>query len=576
MEKLLNKKGWTGAELGKLSIANLMLGYKRVLENNNQNEELDISKEDIRKMVNTLKDPSEKKTYNGYMDIYEWIVRNLQVAVSQEQQAQLQHRILLNIVSNALVAEDVYGYIDQLPLIMTEKQFNETVDKRTQEIINPKGGIEDNIQQLIFTAIEYYIQQLKTNPNAKNPLKPLKKKLEKELVKDPNILENYNEIAGYGYYSLEDGTRSDQVSDEEWSTALGYDDISNSEIIRRHTETASIMFKNGVTEEEAEQIRQEQDEKDGKAKKCEWHYYDKAPEDLNKWEILESGDLYEYYTDTKTREHTIELAKAFADEFPEVTEAILEDIAINYPTLKYVKELSPEEWLELDKCPTWEILYKLDFYGFKNNYTDIVNIFDGQPRAVLNGVAILKPSRFSSNIDKETGYFSPPDIRSTLAGYYLESYFPESEDYAQNIDFIEDLRETFTASLYYLKAFDLCLELISSMYGIEEILIARPHVGFIEAKAKDLNNLIYMLHKRIESIRYENKELKKKKLEVLQNILYPIDLSKIVIPKKRLERTKEAIKDFKAFTDDRLNPSNLLCIYDPEALKEALENGEGA
>ena len=181
MEKLLNKKGWTGAELGKLSIANLMLGYKRVLENNNQNEELDISKEDIRKMVNTLKDPSEKKTYNGYMDIYEWIVRNLQVAVSQEQQAQLQHRILLNIVSNALVAEDVYGYIDQLPLIMTEKQFNETVDKRTQEIINPKGGIEDNIQQLIFTAIEYYIQQLKTNPNAKNPLKPLKKKLEKEL-----------------------------------------------------------------------------------------------------------------------------------------------------------------------------------------------------------------------------------------------------------------------------------------------------------------------------------------------------------------------------------------------------------
>ena len=103
----------------------------------------------------------------------------------------------------------------------------------------------------------------------------------------------------------------------------------------------------------------------------------------------------------------------------------------------------------------------------------------------------------------------------------------------------------------------------------------KSHAEAIEEKAKALNDLICFLYEKIACARYENKELKKKKLDVLKNILYPINLAETIVPKKRIAQTKEAIKDFKAFTDNRLNPSNLLCFYDPEAIREALENGEG-
>lgn len=571
MEKLLNKKGWTGAELGKLSIANFMLNYKKNLENNTPSEDLLISESEFKKMLSTIKDPLEQKTYNGYVDIYDWLIRNLQASIAQEQQAQLQHNALLNAVSNALFAEDMYIYISQLPAIMTQKQYDDSFKEWAKE--NFKTRV--NILELIFFALDYYSVLFINDPSANNILKPLKKELDKKPVKNKHILDRYNKITDNGYYTLEDGTRSDKLSREAWHELLGYDGLNEDETERRGKELAHIMFYKGVTRPEAEEILEEQDIKTGKRKKCTWHYYDNAPEDLTKWEILISDELREYFIDAKTGGYTPEQAKIFAKEFPEATKAILEDMAKNYPDFEYFKNLPPEKWTDKEYSTTWETLYNLDFYNFKEMHASDINVFDGQHRAVANGIAILKPSRFSIGIGKETGYFFPPDIRNTLSGNSLEKFFPESENYAQNIDFIEDLRETFISSLYYIKAYNVCLDLISSMYDIEEILILKSHAEAIEEKAKALNDLICFLYEKIACARYEDDELKKKKLDVLKNILYPINLAETIVPKKRIAQTKEAIKDFKAFTDNRLNPSNLLCFYDPEAIREALENGEG-
>ena len=59
IEKLLKKKGWTGAELGKLSIANFMLNYKKNLENNAPSEDLLISESDFKKIKESSKALSE-------------------------------------------------------------------------------------------------------------------------------------------------------------------------------------------------------------------------------------------------------------------------------------------------------------------------------------------------------------------------------------------------------------------------------------------------------------------------------------------------------------------------------------
>ena len=348
VDRLLKKKSWTGAELGKLQIANVLIAYKKALESGNPNEEGVVSKFEFKKMLNVITDPIEGRVYKGYMAIHEWIAKNIQMAIAQEQQAQLQLNELWEILSNAITAEDIYSYLEELPVIMTEKQYTDLVEKRTHEILHQDGDLQ---------------------------------------------------------------------------------------------------------------------------------------------------------------------------------------------------------------------------------------IFDGNKRALQNGIAIIRPSGLGSSlrIDAETGYYKAPDIRKTLKNISLEGLFTEEERYTENAEVIEDARETFIASLYFLKAFNATLDLISSLFDIEEVSIVKRNVPHFEEIVGNFNDTIAILYKRILNTEYEDNELKEKKLKALKDILYPIDLSKTEVPKDRIERTKGYMKDFKAFKVDRYSPTNTLCMYIPNYEEEILdeEDGEG-
>lgn len=591
INRLLKKKGWTGAELGRLEIANSALAYDKALKSNSITQEPIVSNADFRKMLATIKDPEEARIYNGYISIHQWINSTGQMAIAQDQQAQLCYHKLWMYIENAITAEDLYSYIEELPCIMTEKQYKETVEKRTQELLHEDGeDIEDNVLQLVFDAIEYYTKLLESNPKARNPLKPLKKKLEKELVHDHNILDRYNEVRGLGYYTLEDGTRSDRVSPTEWARlvsptvfqAIDEDPeigekeaelLKDSILERRVLANAKLMFEEDLTEAEADKKRQEEETKKGLLKACQWHYYEDSPEGLlTKWEVLVQNNLmeyYPYYEDEVTDEEALEMCKAFVAEFPTVVKAILEDMGKKYPSFSKLKDLPVEEWL--DTYASWEDLYKADFYGFKKMYVDDSSIFEGNRRAVFNGIAILRPSDLlnkSPRISPETGYYVAPNLRQSLLPISLEGFFPESEHYADNVDRIEDIRETLLQSLYFVQGYNKLLDLIATMFNIEEVKIFKRPLELYTNSVEALNNSIYMLYKRIKDTDYEDKELRDKKLEVLKDILYPVDLKKLAIPKKKITQAKKVMKDFVGFKDDTQDPYFQLCIYDPTAVKD--------
>lgn len=602
INRLLKKKGWTGAELGRLQIANTALAYDKAVKADNPNQEPVVSSADFQKMLATLTDPTEGRIYNGYISIHNWVSNTSQVALAQEQQAQLQFYRLWTIISNAITAEDIYSYIEELPCIMTEKQYKETVEKRTQETLHPDGEeIGDNVLQLLFNALDYYIRLLETQPRAKNPLKPLKKKLEKELVKDPHILENYNRVRGLGYYTLEDGTRSDKVSPTEWrelvnptifslideDSQLGEKEaelIKQSIRERRIITDARYMYEGDLTQREAEEKRHEDEIREGFSKACQWHYYEDSPEGLlTKWEVLEEGELLEYYPyfeDGQTEEEALELCKAFSSEFPTVVKALLEDMGQKYG-LTELKSLPVEKWL--DTVYSWEDLYKLDFYGFKASTTGDTSIFNGNKRALLNGIAILRPSDLldrSPRIDPDTGYYIAPDLRKSLLPLSLEAFFTDSEDYSDNVDAVEDAKQTLLASMYFVEGFNKGLELIATLYDVEEVkLFSRP-LDHLRDRVDALNKSIYMLYRRIKNTDYESEEERAKKLEVLKDIFQPIDLNKLRIPEERIEQAKRNMKDFKGFKDNALDPYLQLCIYSPQDTEEEPvdwdeEDGEG-
>ena len=589
---ILNKKGWTGAELGRLEIATVMRAYQRAL-NGEADPQPEISREDFNRMVKTLDDPAQGKIYNGYLSIHDWISRVSIMAVSQEQQAQLRFNELANPIETASVAEDLYQYVSELPLIMTEKQYKELVDKRAKEIFQDESGepVYYNIFGIVQDAISYYLKLLHENPRKKNPLKPLREKLEKELVTDPRILSRYNEVTDNGYYTLPDGRRSDEMTEEEWQKALtpevveALDDKSHriwDDALERKVQRARDIY-NGMTEEEASKAQTQRDTESGLFKKTEWHLYPDPPKDLTKWEILEADNLYEYYPvlagdipeGASYEDTVVEEATAFKKEFPTVLEAIIKDfdttlkgfvLDVDWKPYKgKVSSLSVRQWASY--FVTWKDLYNSDAYGFKALYFGDSDIFDRANRPIFNGIAILRPSDLlhkSKRID-DNGYYSPPEIEPVIRGISLLSYSPESENYATLTSGLELARNTLIDSVYWLTGFNTAVELVADYYEVEELKIALLPTTSLLDRIQAFNDFVAMLYSRIKGIEYEDEEVKAKKLEVLKDVFYPIDTSIFTIPEEKKKKAISWLKDFKAFKDEDKDLCHYLCYKGVEA-----------
>lgn len=568
IDRLLKKKGWTGEELGRLELANTLNMFSQSLQGIQEPVPI-VSKADFRKMLDTITDPIEGRIYNGYISIHEWFSTAYTYATANEQQAHLNFNELMITITNAITAESVYKYVSELPLIMTEKQYKQTVEQRTEEILAKDGETAFNLFNLLVEALDYYIRQLQKEPRKANPLKPLKKKLEAEKVTDPLILTKYNKVMKYGYLETPDGKRSDKLSSEEWAKALMPDNRPynpEAEKERRILTHAHFMYTEGMSFEEADSAVYKASVERGETIEPTFHYYPEPPEDLNKWEILETGDLGEYYVSLwgeereglSYEESIVADAKDFIKEYPTVVKALLEDME---QYIEGVSSIPVEEWV--NQLYSWRDLYRVNAYGFREMYTDDIAIFDGNRRAQLNGIAILKPNSIGcTRIDRETGFYKAPDIRNILYSISLEQYFTDAEGYAESLEKLERAKKLLLDSLYFLKGYNLALDLIADRFKLEELEVAKLSTDNLEERIQALNSSIELLYKRIKETDYEDEELKAKKLEVLKDVFTPISLDGLEIPEEKIEKAKADMKDFKAFKDEMLDLRLTLCYRD--------------
>lgn len=610
IKRLLNKKGWTGRELGILELTNMAVMFRQALEG--KEPQPLVEQAQLRKMINTITDRQQGQVYNGYISIHEWLSIRYNIAQTQLQQAQLQYRTLVGYITDATLAEDVYRYIEQLPAIMTEKQYRDAREAGLKKWLYDEDGTErgDSLAALIERGISFYTKQLQTNPAKPNPLKAIRKKYIAEPVKSKLILEGYNEVMGEGYYTIEDGSgrRSDTMTAEEWQEAIitpamkqalrdmKTADGSGTEYTQRIAaerllDRAKVIFE-GRTEADADEAQQKKDYERGLATPVKWHYYEEAPADLTKWDIVEAG-LMAFYgcifcgMDGSEGEYLEEL-EDFLTEFRELADAIIADIEKLYLTgkdplqplpvegrepLKDIASLPLQDWSST--VFSWGDLYKLDVYGFKKDAEADTTIFDGNKRAILNGIAILRASDLLDRSPRinESGYYVEPDIMHTLSNFTLEAFFPEAEDYADNLEIVETARQTLIESYYYLKGYNYALEIIASFYDVPEIAIFQMNTSGIEDKIRAFNGLVPILYKKILDTDYEDKELKERKLQVLKDLFQPIDYEALTIPEEKKEAAQQLLVDFKAFQPENANRfDGMLCtLPEPED-----EDGEGA
>lgn len=570
IKKLLNKKGWTGRELGQIELANMAYMFSQQIQGKDPSPL--VTKGEFRKMLNSIKDPIQGGIYNDYIKIHEWLSVAYNITSGQEQQAQSNFKTLLNHITVAQALEKTYDYIDELPIIMTEKQYKDYVEKRTEEIVNPRdGGIGFNLFNMFIEALDSLVSQLQRNPRKANPLKALKPKLEAQRVKDQRILTRYNEVMMRGYYTIDEtGQRSDSMTPQEWQNAIESPELAEwidyeagkvpPTVCERVSSIAMAEF-NGATEEEIKAI----DEKYRLVKACTFHLYEEPPEDLNRWEILQTRDLYSYYrsleskdpdgeelTDENYTQAVTADIEAFKKEYPTVFEAVLNDMR------KYLGDTvdTPiEEWA--NTVYSWAELYRARYYSFNENYIGDIQIFDGQRRAIFNGIAILQQSTFNSHTIDKKGYYKAPNVLQELTPFSLEALFTDYPDYASNAEEVETARENLIDSYYFMLGFNTAIDLIAQYYNVPQLEVFKFDTARMADRMKAFNTMSAMLFKDIKERQYEDKELQTKKLEVLKAFFYPIGYEELVIPQQNIDKTIELFKDGGAFEDAKI--TDLLC-----------------
>ena len=580
IKKLLNKKGWTGRELGIIELTNMSEMYRQALNGNPDPTPL-VEAGQFQKMINGIVDRTQGNVYNGYISIHEWLQVQLQAALAQDQQVQLQHKKLLDYITNAITAEDAYGYAEQLPAIMTQKEYDEKRAAAIEASLVDDNGtdLQWNIYSIVEHAVQHFVNELNRNPMKPNPLKPIKEKYERELVTSKLILDSWNETVGAGYYTLEDGRRSDEMTREEWEEAIttplfkeALDSMGatgdNGRLVadqiaqRRYAEYGKTIMLGG-TERDADEAQAQGE--NAYTVPVEWHYYKDPPADLTKWEVVDTG-LWEFYLPWDNQDGMEEALADFYAEFEELVKAVLEELDKGEWFKPALSSYSLQEWL--DNGYSLRYLYENGFHGMDEFIAGHTSVWDGNRKALFNGIAIYTPSPFSSRHTDERGYYVLPDITATLYQISLEAFFTDGEDYASNVERVERGRNALLDSYYFIKGFNTALDLIAEHFEVPAIDVFKVGVEDAERKMKAFNELVPALYRRIHSTDYEDKELKQRKLQVLKDIFYPLDYESLIIPEANIAEVKARFKDFRAFKDTTI--LDLLCS------RPLQDEGEGA
>lgn len=580
IKRLLSKKGWTGEETGKALILDLINSYKQTLAGSRDPKPL-FPPEKITQMLHGFRaSRADIEAYNRYINLQNWIMQYQAVANANLQRFNSCFNEFVSIHTAAESAENEYRFIERLPRIITQKQYEELKAKRIEEQLDPKGdgtdAIVDNVFSLILRLIEYYARELEANPKAANPLKAIKKRYSSKAVDNHAYIIGYNKEMGEGYSQLPDGTRSDEVDTETWQARL----LHYSPDLQRLKAEAeegyagqpgSLSYERLTKEARAAHMGEPKPDEGRSA--AIWHVYEEAPEGLTKWELIRAdaeGDAYfsEYIPALTGEEITPEAfiadAEAFKKEFPELVEAAfkaLDAMGYTYGEEGAEKPLSSIPVSEWETTVfSWRELYNADFPGFRKEIESDYSVFDGDKRALLNGVAVLRPSDFllkpingrtCAAID-ENGYFKEPEGEALYSNLFgLNAYLPDNPESGDNIDRVERNRATLEESLHFIIGYDAALELIAKEIGIPDFTIFRADGERCLSRTEALNGLFDLLYTHIDEIAYRDKERKAAKLQALRDVFYPIDTKAFTISEARKKKAAEMLEGLQAFGDGR-------------------------
>jgi hypothetical protein len=578
VNRLLKKKGWTGAEIGKLLIASFL---NDIQQYGKEEKKLLFSQSDFEEMESTLTSDRDFLVYGVYKNLYSGIIDSYNRGQGLYQQFYNGFYRLLNNFQNVQYADELQRSLDFTPLIMTESQYKRLKADAIQKLREQK----DSYYSLIFFLLEKFLDAGEETPE---PIKRAIETTKKEPAKNKIFSSSYNELMGEGYYSLPDGRRSDQMTKEQWHKALKQENLKDQDLTielestiedlakdikefaqTRFTKSCKLFFKGadairefvlkktgetlGNTDEEIEEalsdvMNQKEEPRyrssADKIKKAlgydtlgEWHVYEELPEGLTSFDLLEQIIDSAQYVNTDPKKHL----KTFKTDYPELYKTLNAYIEENIPQARGLK--SDQLYKEII---SWGELADAGIIGYKDriqpNEKEIVQIWtEGENttesktkrfRENNGGIAILKnPSK--SQIDENGDYVEENPLNDFFQSQNLYSLEDDEEAQQSIYRYIHNL---IYPAIRYLYAFNALMKILEEVYDVENLAEGtRLSTTYIELEMENYNDSLYRFYFAV----YGNEVEKRKKRTIIKEIYHPLETGALL-------PTKEAIEEVKA------------------------------
>ena len=513
INRLLNKKGWTGVEVGKALVASIVHDIKHQSEPDYKPL---FSQSDFDKMESSLSTERDYLAYGVYRDIYSGLIDAFNRGQGQYQQFYNGYYRYVMHLKDAQTADNMLERAELVPYVMTEEQYNRLKERAETRL----KGFTESFSTLFFTMLSAIMEHPEDAPEA---IRTAIEATKEEAVTNERILSSYNETYGQGYYQLADGTRSDQLQGEGWQERLKAD------YLKKHK-----LYVNGEL--------------------ASWedtaiHY--NTERKLKGFELFFNGidavkALY--------KEHTGE------DLPPEDGEPHLTEFKADYPALykaleAYIKELVPQakslkpaqyskefiSWGELAELgiKKYITLTTADEHDITELIAqedeDTVENLLKRRRIFLNGITIAKePRAYQLN---ESGDFID-NMQDVLMLATINSVDSIAQSESQREDLVAFQENLFKPALRYIYAFNALVKILGAVYDLEEMGEVELKTTRFESQLDALNNMLYMFYAEV----YGTQEEKDRKRELIKEIFCPVDY-------EELKPTAEAIEAVTAELD---------------------------
>lgn len=124
---LLRKKNWTGDEIGKAILYSLVDAHQQALDGVVSPSPA-FSSDQLQTMIGSLSDSVQLRRYNSYIGLQNWLIQYQAVSTAYGKQVMGELDMISGVLCAALAVEEDLRNLDNLPVIMTRKQYDDLVE----------------------------------------------------------------------------------------------------------------------------------------------------------------------------------------------------------------------------------------------------------------------------------------------------------------------------------------------------------------------------------------------------------------------------------------------------------------